>query len=343
MPALILYAPNVHTGGGAVLLKELLLMAPKNKSIDAILDKRIAAQLSTMHLNNINVKYWVKPTLFSRIYAELILSKIGKNQKIFCFHNIPPILCRAKLITVFFQNKLIVEKKFLNGFDIKQNFISSFEYALNLFFHHKVSTYIVQTKSMCSALSKSFLKNTNEGPQIIPFIPSSIEITDALNAKKNWDFIYISSGDPHKNHRNLIESWKILASENIFPTLALTVGKEYFELCKVIDIAKLESGLKISNLGKIDHTAAIELYHKSKALIYPSVSESFGLPLIEASIIGTPIIAGELDFVRDVCIPSETFDPNSPNSIARSIKRFLQINEAERSFMNAKKFWEHLL
>jgi glycosyltransferase involved in cell wall biosynthesis len=231
----------------------------------------------------------------------------------------------------------------MNGFGIKQYFISSFEHTLNIFFHDKVSTYIVQTKSMCSVLSKSFLKNAKVGPKILPFIPSSIEITDALNTKKDWDFVYISSGDPHKNHRNLIESWKILASENIFPTLALTVGKEYPELCKVIDIAKLKSGLKISNLGKIDHTAAIELYYKSRALIYPSVSESFGLPLIEASIIGTPIIAGELDFVRDVCIPSETFDPNSPNSIARSIKRFLQVSETERSFMHAKKFWEHLL
>ena len=60
----------------------------------------------------------------------------------------------------------------------------------------------------------------------------------------------------------------------------------------------------------------------SKALIFPSKYESFGLPLIEASKMHIPIIASELDFVRDVCNPIQTFDPNSAISIARAINRF---------------------
>ena len=39
--------------------------------------------------------------------------------------------------------------------------------------------------------------------------------------------------------------------------------------------------------------------------------ESFGLPLLEASSIDLPIIASESDYVRDVCEPAQTFDPNS--------------------------------
>ncbi len=59
------------------------------------------------------------------------------------------------------------------------------------------------------------------------------------------------------------------------------------------------------------------------ALIFPSKTESLGLPLIEAASAGLPIIASELDFVRDVCVPNETFDPYSSTSISRAVKRLL--------------------
>ena len=62
---------------------------------------------------------------------------------------------------------------------------------------------------------------------------------------------------------------------------------------------------------------------RSKALIFPSLAESFGLPLVEAQEFNKPILASELDFVRDVCSPVDTFDPKSSLSIARAVKRFL--------------------
>ena len=38
---------------------------------------------------------------------------------------------------------------------------------------------------------------------------------------------------------------------------------------------------------------------------------------------GLPILASELDYVREACDPVETFDPNSPKSIMKAVYRFI--------------------
>ena len=90
-----------------------------------------------------------------------------------------------------------------------------------------------------------------------------------------------------------------------------------------IDCIARREKLNIHNLGYMSRSDIMQTYSHSRALIYPSFSESLGLPLIEAHRCNVPIIAPELDFVRDVCSPAETFDPHSPTSIARAVQRFL--------------------
>jgi glycosyltransferase involved in cell wall biosynthesis len=85
-----------------------------------------------------------------------------------------------------------------------------------------------------------------------------------------------------------------------------------------------------------------DLYQSSSALIYPSKTESFGLPLIEAAQYKLPILAAELDYVRDVVVPVETFDPNSPVSIARAVRRFLGNAEPTIQIHSAEEFLEEV-
>ncbi|MGH8848481.1 MAG: glycosyltransferase, partial [Polaromonas sp.] len=56
-----------------------------------------------------------------------------------------------------------------------------------------------------------------------------------------------------------------------------------------------------------------------------------------------PILASELDYVRDVCSPVQTFDPASPVSIARAVKRFLAVPEPVMQLRTPHEFWQELL
>jgi glycosyltransferase involved in cell wall biosynthesis len=136
----------------------------------------------------------------------------------------------------------------------------------------------------------------------------------------------VSDGAPHKNHRRLLQAWAILAGDGIYPTLALTLHPSRDKVLREEVVATSDRhSLRIRDLGQLPHQDLLRLYHRASALLFPSLAESFGIPLIEATEAGLPIIAPELDYVRDVCIPIETFDAHSPRSIARAVKRFLRM------------------
>ena len=102
-------------------------------------------------------------------------------------------------------------------------------------------------------------------------------------------------------------------------------------------------GLQIRNLGHMPHADVLALYGRARALVFPSKGESFGLPLIEARDQGLPILAAELDFVRDVCEPVQTFDPESAVSIARAVRRFLGQAEPPLRAASAAEFLQALM
>ena len=99
-----------------------------------------------------------------------------------------------------------------------------------------------------------------------------------------------------------------------------------------------EHCLNIEIKSNLSRDEIINLYKYSTALIYPSFFESYGLPLVEAVQFNLPVIASELDYVRDILDPEFTFNPNSPKSISRSVKRFLNINDQKTEIVTAKEF-----
>jgi glycosyltransferase involved in cell wall biosynthesis len=69
-----------------------------------------------------------------------------------------------------------------------------------------------------------------------------------------------------------------------------------------------------------------ELYFNCPYLIFPSIMESFGLPLIEAAESGMKVLASNLPYVYDVIIPSLTFGPLDKISIADAVSKALSTN-----------------
>jgi len=159
-----------------------------------------------------------------------------------------------------------------------------------------------------------------------------------------YDFLYAATGEPHKNHVNLLEAWKLLASDGLYPSLCLTVSEsDYPDLVRIVEQSKADHKLNIHNVPARSWSDMQRLYDHSRALVYPSMVESFGLPLLEARQAGLSIIAAEMDYVRDLVDPEESFDPQSPQSIARAIKRFLQIPETPLTVLTSDAFVSRLL
>lgn len=332
-----IYASNVHQGGGRSLLEALLSVAPRGTS--ALLDVRMPVPDAIRERLRI---IQVQPSVMNRLRADRRFGrKVGVQDTVICFGNLPPLFKVSGRVIVFIQNRYLICHHNLEGLPLRVRVRLIIERTWLKFLAGHASEFVVQTPSMQSGL-RDFL---GEGVpvRVIPFVADPVgykrSVQVAVTAGNQYDYVYVASGEPHKNHRNLVEAWVLLAKEKLYPSLCLTLDENRFPgLCCWIESVKSEYRLNIMNMGALSYEDVGRLYRKSGALIYPSVFESFGLPLIEARQSGLQVLASELDFVRDAIDPEETFDPDSPLSIARAVKRHCGVGAAPLPLMDAASF-----
>lgn len=329
---LVLYAPNVHTGGGLVLLQELLDAWPPQARLLAWLDRR--AQRLLRLPADADVR-WVLPTLASRWRAEVDLARsVGPAQRVLCFHGLPPLLARPGATLLYLQNRNYLGGVPLHEYGWKVRLRNRAEQWISRGWRSRVDCYYVQSPTMARALRAWW----PEAPQrMLPLTPRLPESMPAVPTKR-WDFVYVADGQPHKNHKRLLDAWRLLAAQGFTPSLALTLTARDAPLRDAVLAAAAAEGLDIRNLPSMSHAEVQQLYADARAMIFPSLGESFGLPLIEAAKARLPVLASERDFVRDICTPVETFDPESSISIARAVRRFLSQSEPVLQPMGAAEF-----
>lgn len=332
---LLLDAPNVHTGGGLVLLQALLADWPADLPLQAWLDARAQGQLPLPTQARVR---WVRATPLSRLAGEWSLAREARaGDLVLCFHGLPPLLPNAAENVVFLQNMHYLGTIDPSGGASWVRWRQRFEQTLFRVGRERVAAYWVQTPTMARELH-TWWPGMQKPVHVLPYaLPiDAVQRDDG----EHWDFIYVADGEPHKNHRTLIEAWKLLALDGLRPSLALTLPARNSALSEWVAAQARAHQLNVRDLGFLPHADVMALYGRAGALVFPSRGESFGLPLFEARELGLPIIASERDYVRDICEPMQTFDPDSAVSIARAIRRFLdQENETVRP-VSARAFLE---
>jgi len=335
MSRIFIHAPNIHHGGGRNLL--LSLLNNLNEPITAILDERMEYPAQ---LNENNTILKIAPRIIDRLIAEYRLKILcTKGDVILCFGNLPPLFKNKAKVYVYLQNRYLLSNRLNTELEFLTRLRLSIERLwLRAFIRN--ATLLVQTKSMAFEVSQ----NLNKKAIIAPFYSSQPQSIQQDRNNNSIDYLYVASGEAHKNHRCLLEAWVILADLGVKPLLHLTLDEiRDSDTLFLVEEAKQKYDLNITNQTYSQETIHY-LYKQSSALIYPSLFESFGLPLLEAADAGIPIIAPELDYVRDIVTPIETFDPKSPLSIARSILRHQGIPEGPIRPQNASDFlnWIYL-
>lgn len=315
----VIYAPNIHQGGGKTLLLSILQVLKDRSDILLILDDRL--QLENLKLVCRVIR--VKPNIFYRFFLECRLKFIvPSHARLLSLANLPPLFSSQAVEYVFIQNRYLVDPN-----PSLRTFTSRIRLRLIVERYwlrqraSKVTTFIVQNEVMRTLVRKSLHTDS----QVIPFIPPYNDCSkqSTPHQQAQYDFVYVASGEPHKNHLRLLDAWIILAEKGIYPSLALTLDEVTFRgLCKLIKEAVAKHNLQIFNLGNLSASDVRSLYATSRALVYPSLYESFGLPLIEAVSYGLPVLAGNSDYILEVIELTDTFDATNPASIADAVLSF---------------------
>lgn len=310
-----------------------------------VLDSRM--QLPNGLSQNVKIKK-IMPSILQRLSAELWLSRNVQSQDVvLCFGNLPPLFKLRGRTVVFLQNRYLIGDMPLHGFPFKVKLRLVLERLWLSARMRKADEFIVQTPTMKKLLEKG--TRCLVPIRALPFVAkpdgyARSVIQPKMTKKNEYDFLYVASGEPHKNHRKLVEAWCLLSEEGFFPSLCLTLSESRFSsLCEEIEVLRQRHGLKIVNAGELSHQDVIALYNNVGAVIYPSSFESFGLPLIEARQAGLAVLASELDYVRDVLDPEQSFNPESAVSIARAVKRFMGRDEQALPLLDAAGFLAAIL
>ena len=337
----MIYAPRIRSGGGWVLLRDLAKVAGPNCFfvVDSRLNSeqrmsfvqtekyQIAVERTDLKTGAAFADFWSFEG-FSSIIGDYKLKRLAKSfDYVLCLSNVAPLFALNRPTFVYVQNRYVIESP--------ANITKSFSTSLKQFWFkltaNNATEFVVQSESMRRLLAEKIdageLRSSAQ-ISVRPFRECSPDkpISNAISAKKKWDFLYVASAEPHKNHKRLLQAWRILAAKGVFPSLALTITKADAEKLG-LGFELTEPNMKIDLLGEITRQEVLDAYQQTRFYLQASFFESFGLPLLEANSFGLPIVASELDYVRDVVSPLQTFDPFSAVSISRAIERSLGISE----------------
>jgi hypothetical protein len=107
MPRLFVYAINVHQGGGAVLLCDLLRAIPPEAEAVVNVDARVGVPADLR--DHVRIE-GVEPTLLGRFAAERRLAgTVSPDDRVLCFGNQPPLFRLHGEAVVFLQNRYLVD------------------------------------------------------------------------------------------------------------------------------------------------------------------------------------------------------------------------------------------
>ena len=139
---------------------------------------------------------------------------------------------------------------------------------------------------------------------------------------------YPASSLPHKNHKRLLEAFKTVKKEVRDVKLVLTGSRDYGY--EVIEKNIKESGLDddVLFLGWLSHDDVPFIYNAASALVFPSLHEGFGMPVIEAMASGVPVVCSGIPPLKEVAGSAAVFvDPLDTGDIARGILSVLTDNK----------------
>lgn len=307
----------INNGGGKILLDYLVQEIEKNKlDVFYLFDERCKDSYIEIPVDR---KIYLKPSVIER-YKFYKKNRINFS-KVLCFGNLPPSLKLKAEVYTYFQQKLFLEIP--KEISTKQKVVFQIKSLLFKILRKNTDFWIVQTKVMKDIFLAKTSKMNKEKVLVIPFYPSLKKGT-IENRKKNT-FVYVSSGSPHKNHFNVLEAFATFYDDKKTGELHLTVGNEFKKLNNLVS-KMMSEGYPVINHGFVPRDLLTTIYCKAAFSIYPSLSESFGLGIIEAIENQCDIIGSDLSYTYAVCKPSLVFDPTKIESIAMAFQSAIEKN-----------------
>lgn len=178
-------------------------------------------------------------------------------------------------------------------------------------------------------ISEKLVKNVSSGIDAEYFcqIGASWQNTMRKYGISGRFLLYVGAADPRKNLDTFLRAFGSLPACDIRDVYIVMVGQITNDQKKSLrKIAHTFPGgaKQLIVVGHVSDGELIAFYRNALAFVFPSLHEGFGLPLLEAMVLGCPVIASNCSaFPEVVGLQEALFDPCSIQSIASKIHKVI--------------------
>jgi glycosyltransferase involved in cell wall biosynthesis len=336
---IVIDATNIKSTGGIVHLNGILKNYRNRncKNILILINKKAYKELEID-------KYSIKPTFYfnqafeknfiiSFFWQIVFLNYFLKKNK--CTHFIS---LNGYVFTNFKKTILLSQ----NALPFLANKDLTFNNKIKLFFQKMVHIHCIQkfknviyvSKFQKKIVSDKLQKKSIRSEIIYHGVDHKIKYRNH-SKKEITNFLYVSQMNSYKNQNSLFKVFELFKQKSIKINLDC-YGDNLINKKNKCSNIKIFKSFKKKNIDKI--------YSKYDAFIFPSLTESFGLPLIEAARAGLPICSSNIEIFKELLNKKNLilFNPNNQKDIYNKILHLSRLKRKKLRIMTKSNFKKSL-
>ena len=256
---------------------------------------------------------WFKGNL----WEQIDLPWLNRGSMLFSPANIGPFFQRHQVVTIHDASVFTYPKSYTWSFRLKYTNI-----------YRRMATvadHIITTSEFSKCELQHWLKLMPEqisviyeGREHFERITADTSVMERLSLGVKPFFIVVGSNSLHKNLKVVLAANEFLDKKRYEIVL---VGGDF---SRVFQSTNLEFAPNIKKVGYLSNQELKALYCEAMGLIFPSLYEGFGLPLVEAMTSSCPVICSDIPSSREVCGEAALFfDPKQSEDLANKLGMIL--------------------
>ncbi|MBI5043536.1 MAG: glycosyltransferase [Nitrospirae bacterium] len=151
---------------------------------------------------------------------------------------------------------------------------------------------------------------------------------DTPNTRGELIILYIANFEPRKNHKIVFQTLEALPEGIRRRVKLVLIGQPLYQSHRIqfeYALNEFNNRINIEVYTDISEEEKVLWIRRSTLLLYQSLDEGFGIPLLEAMMYHLPIICLDTPIYREVCGEGAIYvKENNPESFAREVKAIIQ-------------------
>jgi glycosyltransferase involved in cell wall biosynthesis len=269
------------------------------------------------HLNRLIWTQFQLPQIYKKLKSSLLFSPLPEA----------PLYSNCRFVVTSFDT---IPLRFAKGFSPLTAY------------HRYYTPQVLKQAQHIICISQTTAKDITDFYQIpaskITAIPLAHDRTHFhhLNLPTSNYFLYIGRQDPYKNIQRLISAFAALPNCKDYELwLVGPIDSRYTPTLKV-QVAELGITNQVKFLDYVPYSELPKIINEAIALVFPSLWEGFGLPVLEAMACGTPVITSNLSSLPEVAGEAAILiDPYNTGEITEAMQA-IATNSELRSHLSSQ-------